>query len=197
MFALLGALLFATPALATPPDDSKNDVSDWCETGIKIEPVATPFVVPEGNWSLLVLKAGSGPDQNALFPNPIVGNSYSHPDHDNSHAILCEGSETTTTTVPETTTTTEVTTTTQPEETTTTSEVTTTTQQETTTTTDPSTTTTDPGTTTTQIETTTLPEVSTDIPELPVTGAPLFVYLVAGIMFATLGGLAVWRTQTD
>lgn len=94
------------------PDE--NQVEFWCETGIKLEPVDTPFVVPdppEGNttWTLLVLKAGT---ENDPIPNPIPGNSYTHSNgKEISHAILCyeqngTGSTTTSTTAPTSTSTT-------------------------------------------------------------------------------------------
>ena len=201
-------LALAIPAGATPPEDSKNEVSDWCNgsDGIKYEPVATPFIVPAPPagtvWTKIVVKAGSGAGQNETWDYPDVGGWYSHSEHDNSHVILCYEELTVTTTVPTTipdTTTTipDTTTTTDPETTTTTGpETTTTTDPETTTTTDPgTTTTTDPVTTTTAQETTTIPEVSTDIPELPVTGIDSGWFVLAGLLLLAtgLGGLAIAR----
>jgi len=111
VFVLL--VVFAVPALAGE-EVNTNSVEYWCgENGVKYEPVETPFVVPEPpegtTWTLLVLKAGSGDGENETFPNPVVGQGYSHSSgKDNSHAILCwaENGTTTTTTVAETTTTT-------------------------------------------------------------------------------------------
>jgi len=140
-----------------------NQVEDWCEFGgVKLEPVDTPFIVPEGDWSLLVLKAGS--DQSAdtpneTFPDPIVGQAYTPSNgKDISHAILCyspeEPSTTTTTSIPTSTTTTVTT----PPTTTSTS----------------TTTTTEPSTTTTETPTTTQPPPTSSIPPdtSPTTTAP-------------------------
>lgn len=58
----------------------------------KFDPVDTPYVVPDGEWVLLVLKAGSGDDASALFWDPEPGSAYKHPTgKDISHAILCAG----------------------------------------------------------------------------------------------------------
>jgi LPXTG-motif cell wall-anchored protein len=95
-----------------------NDVSYWCaQGGVKYEPVATPFVVPDPPdgyvWTLLVVKSGSvdvghGPGNDAPIVNPIVGQSYSHSTgKSNSHVILCMEPDTTTT-VPGSTATTTV-----------------------------------------------------------------------------------------
>ena len=151
--------LLAAPALADEDDEHrKNQVSDWCETGVKFDDADTPFIVPpppDGYvWTLLVLKSGSTAGQNETFPNPIVGDGYSHTLGDNSHAILCKEP------APETTTTTS-TTTTQPE-------VTTTTEPEVTTTTEPEVT-----TTTVAETTTTVPDTTTSIPTGVPTGEPL------------------------
>ncbi len=143
-------LLVGGVALAT----DSNQVDHWCETGVKFEPVSTPYVVPSppagSTWTLLILKAGTANDQ---IPNPVVGQAYAHSSgKDISHVILCyeevPTSTTTTTTLPvPTTTTTEppgsttTTTTTVPGSTTTTS-TTTTTLGSTTTTMDPQSTTT-------------------------------------------------------
>lgn len=61
----------------------------------KLEPVATPFVMPVpevGNvWTLLVIKAGSGPLANQLVPDPSSDESYTHSSgHDFSHVIFCQ-----------------------------------------------------------------------------------------------------------
>ena len=182
--AILVAL--SIPVLAT----DSNHVDFWCETGVKYEPVDTPFVVPPPpagqTWTLLVLKAGSGPDQNQEIPNPTVGTGYfwQTGEKDISHAILCYEPLTTTTTTIVTTTTT------QPEETTTTSpETSTTTEPETTTTTTVAeTTTTDPGsTTTTVVETTT----TTTPPELPLTGASTLPIAGAALALLASGFLAL------
>jgi len=163
MLTIVIVTLAGTLALVSTPEYDRNDVfygtqehqnqvSDWCEVGFKYEPVATPFVVPAPaagtTWTLLVLKAGSGDDENTSIVNPTPGESYYHgTGKDISHAILCyEQTETTTTTVADTTTTTVADTTTTTTEVTTT----TTTEPETTTTTTLGTT-----TTTTQAVTTT------------------------------------------
>jgi len=187
LIGLLGLTAIATDT---------NQVDHWCATGIKIEPVDTPFVVPappQGQvWTLLVLKAGSGPDQNQEIPNPTVGTAYfwQTGEKDISHVILCyEPVTTTTTTVPEeTTTTTEGTTTSAPTTTTTLSTttsssiaITTTTEQETTTSTLPVTTTTvttDPTTTTVPATTVTTP--STTVPTTPTTTDPKSLPLTGG-----------------
>lgn len=79
-----------------------NQVSYWCPNGgVKYEDPGTPFTVPAGNWTLLVLKAGSDQSANPVneqFPNPVVGQAYSRTDGKSiSHAILCYGESTTTT----------------------------------------------------------------------------------------------------
>jgi hypothetical protein len=86
-----------------------NQVSYWCPNGgVKYDPVDTPFVVPPGTWTLLVLKAGSEESTdvvNQQFTNPTVGSSYVRDDgKDISHAILCYGVPPTTTTAGSTTT---------------------------------------------------------------------------------------------
>ena len=166
MLVVFGALLLVSVPFPAQATDS-NQVDFWCETGVKIEPTDTPFIVPappaNSAWTLLVLKAAT---DNHTVANPVVGQAYVHPNgHDISHVILCYEEEvppsttTTSTSIP-TTTTTELpstTTTTEPNPTTTTTEPPTTTTTEpptsTTTTTDPgsSTTTTEPTTTTTEV----------------------------------------------
>jgi len=160
-----------SPVAFGDPGPNTNDVAYWCPNGgEKFEPVADPYIVPAGNWSLLVIKGGSGPDENFVVTNPVVGQGYSHPTAGNSHVILCYPAPTTTTTAapPTTTTTTTlpVTTTTGVPTTTTTSlppttTTTTTTPPTTTTTTSPTTTTTSPPTTTT---TTAAPTTTTTLP---------------------------------
>lgn len=151
---LVSAVLFVgQAAIAT----DSNQVDFWCETGVKFEPVSTPYVVPTppagATWTLLVLKAGTENDQ---IPNPVVGNAYSHSSgRDISHVILCyeevpPSTTTTTTTLPTTTSTT----------------TSTTTPPDTTTTTEPPTT----STTTSTSTTTTLPEpTTTTVPPDPST----------------------------
>lgn len=178
--ALIGAILLtlggvtAASATGSPPPNT-NEVAYWCEGGhgIKYDGLtSTSFVVPAPPngfvWTLLVLKAGS--DQsvetgaNETFPNPVVGQSYSHSSGKTlSHAILCktyaptttQGSTTTAASTTLATTTTLGTTTTQGS--TTTIATTTTKPQETTTTASTSTTI---GTTTTAA-TTTVPQTTT------------------------------------
>ena len=119
------ALAQEGPPTTTPSQNQRqNNVNDWCEDGVKIEPVSTPFVVPEppsgATWTLLVLKAGT---TNETVVNPVVGQAYfPSNDKDISHVILCYEEDpptttttTTTTTIPDTSTTTTI-----PEETTTT-----------------------------------------------------------------------------
>lgn len=162
VLAAIGVLwaVLALPATAT----DSNQVGYWCETGVKYEPVDTPFVVPEPPagevWTLLVLKAGSGEGENAEFVNPTVGVGYEHPSgKDISHAILChEGGTVDTTTTTMATTTTGPsgdTTTTEPPTTTTVPETSTTTTSSTSTSTTTSSTTQPPSTTTTSEATTT------------------------------------------
>lgn len=188
-------LLATLNAVAT----DTNHVDHWCETGgIKIEPIEPPspsFTVPappEGKvWTLLVIKAGSGPDQNTVIENPNVGTTYfwATGDKDISHVILCyePGRTTTTTTVEETTTTSTptTTTTTSPEETTTTSPSTTSTI--------PETTTTDPGETTTTSQPVTTSTVATTLTEdtLPFTGAESTDLALIGLSLLGAGTLAL------
>ena len=84
-----------------------NEVAYWCPNGgVKYETTGTSFTVPappDGKtWSLLVLKAGSDQsvdNENETFPDPVVGQSYSHSSGKTlSHAILCYGDPVTTTT---------------------------------------------------------------------------------------------------
>lgn len=108
MLVIFGAMLLVTawPAQAT----NSNQVDRWCEDGMKIEPVSTPFVVPEppmgATWTLLVLKAGT---ENHTIANPTINVGYVHPNgKDISHVILCytEGNTTTFTSTSTTTSTT-------------------------------------------------------------------------------------------
>ncbi len=101
VFLLVAGLLvvFEGPNVTTAAAGGStglNQVSDWCDQGEKFEPITDPFIVPAPPagtvWTLLVLKAGSGPDENTEFPNPVVGQGYSHNSDQtpaNSHAILC------------------------------------------------------------------------------------------------------------
>jgi hypothetical protein len=155
-----GLVAFSSQAAFGTNNDQMNQVEDWCEDGMKVEPVSTPYVVPAppagATWTLLVLKAGT---DNQTIANPVVGQAYSPSNgKDISHVILCYERE-----VPPSTTTT----TTEPPPTTTTTEppVTTTTltvpPSSTTTTTEP------PITTTTS--TTQPPVTSTTVPPDPTT----------------------------
>lgn len=158
-------------------DSDANKVSFWCEpddAGIKYEPVATPYIVPEPPegkvWTLLVIKSALVNDQ---FPNPVVGQAYNAvSEKDISHVILCweDTVVTTTTTTSSTTTTTPSTTTT----TTTSTTVPTTTTEPTTTTTDPTSTTSSsiPTTSTTVIATTTVPPSSSTTSSNPTSTVP-------------------------
>jgi hypothetical protein len=82
-----------------PPDGGSNTVGFWCpEGGVKLESVETPFVVPEPPagfvWTLLVLKAGSGPGENQTIDDPVVGQSYVRIDgKEISHVILCQSAD--------------------------------------------------------------------------------------------------------
>jgi LPXTG-motif cell wall-anchored protein len=204
------AQTYTAPGEPTPlvVDSEANKVSDWCEpddAGVKYEPVATPYVVPEPpegkTWTLLVIKSALVNDQ---FPNPVVGQSYTAVSgKDISHVILCWGDRpviiTTTTTEPTTTTTTSTSTTTTstttlPPSTTTTEATTTTSSSTTTSTTTPSTTTTS---TTATTSTTTVPPTTTTQPpeELPYTGIDIgpLLGIMAGLF--TLGGAALWGTR--
>ena len=160
---IVAALVLFVAEVALGTDS--NQVDFWCETGVKSEPVSTPYVVPSppagSTWTLLIIKAGTANDQ---IPNPVVGQAYSHSSgKDISHVILCyeevPTSTTTTTTLPvPTTTTTEppgsttTTTTTVPGSTTTTSTTTPIPSTTTTTTDPPSSTTTTEGPPPTYIE---------------------------------------------
>lgn len=235
---LLVALAFATPANGetyTAPgepvplsvDSEANKVSFWCEpddAGVKYEPVATPYIVPEPpegkTWTLLVLKGGT---TNEVIQRPVVGQGYSHSAHENSHVILCWEDEEVTTTTTSSTTTSSTTTstssttsststsTTQPPTTTT---VPTTTSSSTTTST-PTSTTTTALTTTTSTETPSTTTTSTVPPStstptddtLPVTGAPESVKRlgIAGLVFLAVGvailagswAVGLYRTRGD
>ena len=220
------ALSIGLPAVAygqTNPD--ANKVAYWCEpdgnfepfadTGVKYEPVDTPFIVPappEGKiWTLLVLKAGT---TNETVAYPVVGQGYQQgTDKDNSHVILCwEVNEVTTTTSTSTSTTSTSTSTTSTSSTTTSTPSTTipgttTTVQPTTTssstTTIPATTTspptTDPSTTTsldettTTLATTTVPPVTE--PTLPVTGVEVGGLGALALALLALGGLTVFAIR--
>ena len=112
------ALTLGLFTAATTVDSNTDDVSCWCDSGIKLEVVDTPFTVPEppdgARWSLLVIKAGSvqsAETVNYLADAPTVAAAYAHPSGEEiSHVILCEEPETPTT--PSTTTSTSTTTTT-------------------------------------------------------------------------------------
>ena len=113
----------------------ENAVDFWCDNGEKIEPVDTPFIVPdppEGTtWTRLVLKSGT---QNIQITDPIPGQAYSHPSgKEISHVILCyevgTSSTTTSTTMSSSTSTTTPNSTTTTDPTTTTSSSTPTTEQ--------------------------------------------------------------------
>lgn len=204
-----GVLLLVFAAVftgqATAGEDTKNQVADWCDNGVKHEPVDTPFIVPEPPsgtvWTLLVLKAGT---TNETVPYPVAGDSYAHSEHDNSHIILCweESSDTTTTstTVDTTTTTTSSIPTTTVPKTTTTTEPTTTTTAPVTTTSSSTTTSVDPTTTSTSVDpsTTTVPSTVpqttstvTTSSTLPVTGVDTGPLALAGLALVLLGSLSL------
>ena len=173
MLVVLGLGLVAGAGGAEP---DANKVAYWCEQGIKIEPVDTPFVVPEPpegyTWTLLVIKGGT---TNQTFENPVVGDSYSHSAHDNSHVILCKEAdpETSTTVTTEASSTTEGTVVTR------------------------GSTTTAPDTTTTVGSSTTTTQVTTTASTLPDTGlgdGPGL--LIAAVAAVSLGALAV-RSARD
>ena len=97
---------------------SEYDIVATCE---KIEPVDDPFIVPpqpseDEEWSLVVVKGGSGDAANELWFYPQPGWELSHATAGNSHVIVCtsdvEDEETTTSTTTTHTTTTTTTTTT-------------------------------------------------------------------------------------
>lgn len=113
--ALAGALLLtlgvALPAFATgSPPPNTNEVAYWCPNGgVKIDGngSSTTFTVPAppaniSSWTLLVIKAGSDQsveNENETFPNPVVGQTYSHSSGKViSHVILCYGPPSSTTT---------------------------------------------------------------------------------------------------
>jgi hypothetical protein len=109
---LLGALGTQVHAGANPPPNT-NEVAYWCPDGhgAKYDTTGTSFTVPappDGQvWTLLVLKAGSDQSvetgENETFPNPVVGQTYSHSSGKTlSHAILCYGPAVTTTPAPTT-----------------------------------------------------------------------------------------------
>lgn len=153
---MIVAVIAVSATAQTPTNE--NHYTFWCGTdGEKVDPAATPYIVPEPDagrtWWKLVLKAASGDNQNFEVLNPIPGVGYSHPSgHNNSHAILCwnEGSTPSTTTTTPSITTTGPTNTTTSEPSTPTSTVTT----------EPPTTTTAP-VTTTSLNTTTSTVVAT------------------------------------
>jgi len=112
--ALTLGLAVTAGATGSPPPNT-NEVAYWCggsDMGVKYDNLnSTSFTVPappDGKtWTLLVLKAGSDQSvehENETFTNPEVGESYSHSSGKTlSHAILCYGYATTTTTAPTTT----------------------------------------------------------------------------------------------
>lgn len=113
---LIGLFAWASGASATVPDTNTNEVPFWCgsvELGTKITPTnQTSFTVPPppagiSSWSLLIIKAGSDQsveNENEVFPNPVVGQAYSHSSGKIiSHVILCYGPPVTTTTTGTTT----------------------------------------------------------------------------------------------
>ena len=215
---VLAMVAFAGSVGAGNDISDQNKVSYWCDEGVKLEPVSTPFKVPEPpegyTWTLLVLKAGT---ENSTALAPVAGQSYVHPNGKQiSHVILCKQSNppvtVATTTEPPTTTTTEppTTTTTEPTSTTTTPTSSTTTLPATTTTTVPvtttssSTTTLPPTTTvTSSTSTTTVPPTTTTTIdecqgerneegecELPFTGMTTGAVTILGLVFA-LSGLTI------
>ena len=200
-------LVMAVPVAAFgQANPEENQVEFWCDSGgVKYEPVDTPFIVPEPpegkTWTLLVLKGGT---TNEVIQRPVVGQGYSHSEHDNSHVILCwEDGETSTTTSSTTTSSSTSTTTSSTTSSTTSTSTTTTVPASTTssststtaatTTTRPATTTSSP-TTTSEAVTTTAQQTTTSTPTddtLPVTGPyertiilfrGALVFLVAGVV---------------
>lgn len=129
MRLLIVSMIVATMVgmVGTAAMGTENQVDFWCDQGVKIEPVDTPFIVPDPpagtTWTLYVEKAGT---ENLTLVNPTPGQVIHLSDQDISHVILCYVgvvvTTTTTTTIVETTTTTpeETTTTTDPSTTTTT-----------------------------------------------------------------------------
>jgi len=105
---LLLVAIFALGGKAGANVPNTNEVAYWCPNGgVKYDNLtSSSFTVPappDGKtWSLLVLKAGSDQsveNENETFPNPVVGQSYSHSSGKTlSHAILCYGPPVTTTT---------------------------------------------------------------------------------------------------
>ncbi len=121
------ALLFLAPTASAGGSNSNH--ADYWEasygTCAKQAPVSTPYQLgdpPDGNtWTALILKAGSGADENTVIASPASYTNYHHGTGKGiSHAIYCWApvptttTEPTTTVVAQTTTTVEETTTTEP-----------------------------------------------------------------------------------
>lgn len=135
LFVVAVAMFFALFAvqIAFGVEDTRNQVSDWCDNGTKFDDLDGPsFTVPDppqgATWTLLIIKAGQ---VNTEILNPVPGVTYFPTNQqDVSHAILCyvESSSTTSTTTSTTssTSTTSATTTTTAPTTTTSSSTTTT-----------------------------------------------------------------------
>jgi hypothetical protein len=100
---VLGASATAASAKSHtgPIDTDQNKVSYWeAVTGqecMKDERVGNSYTVPAGDWSLLVIKAGSArsvENVNDVISNPVAGTSYSHSSGKGiSHVILCSGGD--------------------------------------------------------------------------------------------------------
>ena len=112
IFGLAAAGGIMSMAATAHAGDGTNSVAYWCGSdsfGVKYEPVADPFIVPDVapdgmTLTKAVVKAGSGPDENFVVDNPTVGQALSYPGDSpaNSHVILC-WEPTPTTTAPPTT----------------------------------------------------------------------------------------------
>jgi hypothetical protein len=113
LVALLVAMTGVGTADATESSD-KNHPEYWEDLGYgnctKYESPGTPYILPAGTWTLLVVKAGSESstnDPHAEYHNPTPG-PYYHPSGKTiSHVIRCGsgGGTTTTTSTPGSTTT--------------------------------------------------------------------------------------------
>ena len=159
------------------------------------------------HWEGLVIKAGSGPDENTIYPHPVAGVRYDGNGLEVSHWIVCKGETPTTTTSSTTSSTTTSSTSTTSATTSTTIPSTTTTEttvpSSTTSTTDPTTTTTStPTSTSTTV--TTVTEPPTTVPPttstLPFTGPGVALetnHLLVLAFVLLLVGLSLWARYRE
>lgn len=96
----LVVLTAGTPAFAARTDPALNKPATWEAAGygtcskVDLSDGVKDWTLPEGAYTLLVLKAGSGAAANAVIEAPAAGVAYAHPTgKDLSHVITCVGEE--------------------------------------------------------------------------------------------------------